>query len=135
MAGSVDLVWPGGENAFRLGIGELQALQTTTGMGPEHLLGLLQVGSWKVEQLEAILRNGLIGGGMEKAEATRLIRQTFSRGFGVALFKPACIQIMQAALYGPEDDPVGESSAVLETVPPDLITDDGVSAASTDLAP
>lgn len=118
MTAPLVMVWPGGEHAFRLGLGEIEGLQSATDCGPEHLLGLLQIGAWKTAHIEPILKFGLIGGGMSAVDAQRLVRATVDRGFGWAHYKPACINILQAALYGPEDDPVGESLAAPATVPP-----------------
>lgn len=129
MTQPIDIEWPGGTHAFRLRLGEIEAVQTATGCGPEFLLSAFRLGAWKADWLEAILKFGLVGGGVDRPEAVRIVRATLDRGFGLALYKPACIAILEAALYGPEDDPVGKSGAP-ETGAPDAKTGAGNSPAS-----
>lgn len=128
---ALDIQWPGGEHAFRLRLGEIEAVQSATACGPEFLLNAFRIGAWKVDHVEAVLKFGLVGGGMERPEAVRIVRATIDRGFGLALYKPACMAILEAALYGPEDDPVGKSEAPA-TGASDETTDAGNSAVSTD---
>lgn len=131
---AIDIEWPGGENAFRLRLGEIEAVQSATACGPEFLLNAFRIGAWKADHIEAVLKFGLIGGGMDRPEATRLVRATLDRGFGLALYKPACMAILEAALFGPEDDPVGKSEAPA-TGANDAITGDGNSAGSSGSVP
>ncbi|MCV2877612.1 gene transfer agent family protein [Sedimentimonas flavescens] len=127
---ALEIEWPGGEHAFRLRLGEIEAVQESTGCGPEFLLNAFRIGAWKVAHAEEVLKFGLVGGGMPRDEAKRLIRATFDRGFGIAHYKPACMMILEAALFGPEDDPVGKPEAPV-TEPSETRTDAGSSAAST----
>jgi len=111
MTQPLDIQWPGGVHAFRLRLGEIEAIQSATQCGPEFLLNGFRVGAWHAGHVEAVLKFGLIGGGMARSDAASLVRATIDRGFGLALYKPACLEILTAALYGPEDDPVGKSAA------------------------
>lgn len=125
--------WPGGEHAFRLGIAELRALQQTTDCGPEHLANRISLGQWHVDDLREVLRNGLIGGGMAHVEAVQLVDRVFEPPF--ARFKGPAIEVLGfGCLYGPEDDPVGETMPVTPT-PAHEQTENGSSAPITPLAP
>jgi Phage tail tube protein, GTA-gp10 len=89
----IELNWAGGEHTFALRIGELQALQDATGEGPgaslHRLYQSLQVtpmfGGWKVADVTDTVRLGLIGGGMERTKAAKLVREAIERAGIVAL--------------------------------------------------
>lgn len=131
MAAPISITWPGGEHAFRLGIGQLDALQSVTGQGPEELLLNLRAGRWSQAHLESVIRLGLIGGGMADVAAKQVTRATFDRGFGLMHYKPACMMVMEAALFGPEDDPVGKSQAPAAEIKVELPPESGVSPSDT----
>lgn len=103
-----DLTWRGGRHPFRLGIGELRALQHATDAGPAHVLARLQSGEWLVDDVTETIRLGLTGGGMDRAEATRLVDVHVEDRLGSHVMLATAI--IAAALYGVEDDPVGEVS-------------------------
>ena len=125
------IVWPGGEHSFRLGLAELQGLQQATDCGPEWLLMRLRSGQWLPEDPPEVLRWGLIGGGMDPAEAKKLAFGTFDRSPG-ASFKVPAMAVLMAWLYGPADDPVGKPSPAGETTPTAESEASGSSAPSTD---
>lgn len=106
--------WPGGEHAFKLGIGDARVIQQKTDCGPEYLLARLSAGQWLVDDMPEILRNGLIGAGMTHVEALKLVQRAFEHYPPVA-FKPAALEVMGAYLYGDPDDPVGEPLPVNPT--------------------
>lgn len=132
MSASVVIRWPGGEHAFRLGIAELRALQQTTDCGPEHLANRISLGQWRVDDLREVLRNGLIGGGMAHVDAVRLIDRALAPPF--IRFKAPALAVLGDCLYGPEDDPVGETMPVTPT-PAHEQTENGSSAPITPSAP
>lgn len=101
------LTWPGGEDAFGLGLGHLRALQTELKTAPEDLLRRFMLGSYYVDDILAVLRQGLIGGGMAPEVAKAKVLQ-LAETYPLGRFRPLCERIMQAALYGDEGDPVGE---------------------------
>lgn len=132
MQGQIELVWPGGEHAFRLRIGELQALQDKCDAGPELILQRIRLGAWQVNDLFETLRFGLIGGGMDRDEARNLVRNVCDRTPWMDLKTPA-VEVLAAALIGVPDDPAGESSlAGVTTQTATEETDAGSSATSTD---
>lgn len=126
----IELVWPGGEHTFDLRIGELQALQDACDAGPEFILNRILAGQWRYADLFDTIRLGLIGGGMERAEASKVARNAFERSPLVS-FKLTASSILGQALYGVEDDPVGKDAPVTPT-PEAEKTADGSSAPSTD---
>jgi len=122
--------WPGGEHAFRLGIGELRAIQQLTDCGPEFLMHRIAAGQWRVDDLRETIRNGLIGGGMAHVEALKLVDRTFSTTSAAVAFKGPAQEILAAYLYGPPDDPVGEDMPG-EPTPANETTASGSSAPIT----
>ena len=127
----VVLQWPGGEHAFRLGLSELETIQQKTDCGPEFLAHRIKSMQWKVDDLREIMRNGLIGGGMDHVQALRLIEQADATATGISLKVPA-LEVMLAYLYGPADDPVGEPSPAGDQTPQSQKTGDGDSASITE---
>lgn len=123
-----DVAWPGGDHPFRLGLGELRAVQDKCDAGPELILQRIRMGIWKVDDLFEVLRFGLIGGGMDRSAATKLVQDTFDRT-PLLEFKVPALAILAFALIQPEDDPVGEPSPAGETTPSG--TESGSSLATT----
>ena len=125
------IVWPGGEHPFRLALAQLEGLQQKTDCGPEWLAMKLRSGQWTATEVFETLRWGLIGGGMGDAAAKKAVTDAFDR-HPVGAFKVPALAVMMAALYGPQDDPVGKPSLAGETTPNSEIADAGSSASSTD---
>lgn len=115
MAHIVELTWAGGEHAFGLAIGGLRAIQDATGRGPMTVYRALGDGTWLVDDILAVLRHGLAGGGMEAREAKELVHRVADSTPLMSLAPIAHI-IIAAALVGDVDDPVGEAAG--ETEPP-----------------
>lgn len=98
------LNWAGGENAFALRIGELQALQDITREGPgaslhrlyESLQGNPMTGSWKIADVVDVVRLGLIGAGVERMEAAKMVREAIDRQGITALVTTACEILLNA---------------------------------------
>ena len=130
MQGLVELNWPGGEHAFRLRLGELQALQEKCDAGPEMVLQRIRLGVWQVNDLFETLRLGLIGGGMDRDAARKLVVDTFERT-PLMEFKTPAIEALAAALIGVPDDPAGEPSPAGDPTPTTDATGAGSSAPST----
>lgn len=131
MARGLDLTWAGGEHTFLLTIDLLRALQDKCDAGPAHVLNRLATGRWTVDDVIQPIRLGLEGGGMEKEEARRLVRRHVEDE-PLALSVMTAQAVLAAALYGAEDDPVGESAAGEGTQAPNLSrAESGGSPAST----
>ncbi|MFC3568410.1 gene transfer agent family protein [Paracoccus simplex] len=99
--------WAGGEHAVRLGIAEAEVIQQNTDCGPEFLLSRISLGQWELPHLMEVIRNGLIGGGMDEIEAKRLVDRVAAQQPWIVLKNPA-MEILSLALYGPPEDPLGE---------------------------
>lgn len=107
----ITLEWAGGEHVFRLRIGELRRLQEETGVGPLEQLARLKSGSWRVDDVVAPIRYGLIGGGdVTEAEARRLVR-SFVEDAPLARSASLAAAILNAALVGAPDERVGKPVA------------------------
>lgn len=103
------IVWVGGEHDFALDIGGLRAVQDACNAGPQELVSRLVTGTWRVDDPLQIIRHGLIGGGMMKPEAARLV-ENMANAHGLLRLVPTAQLIISAALVGVPDDPVGQSS-------------------------
>lgn len=109
------LVWTGGEHPFALSMGEIEALQQATGFGPHRLLTRMVERDWMVGEIKHTIRLGLIGGGMAQKDAGPIVARLFDE-HPLFEFLPLATMILQHALSGPEDDPVGKPRGV-ETPP------------------
>jgi len=107
---AVDLTWAGGEHPFLLRIAELRALQDKCDAGPAHVLGRLASGHWRVDDVISTIRLGLEGGGMDKADARRLVER-FCEAEPLTASVLTAHAVLAASLYGTEDDPVGEAQS------------------------
>ncbi|AZN72011.1 gene transfer agent family protein [Georhizobium profundi] len=107
---TVELTWADGDYTFRLGWGELVRLQEACDAGPYFVLGRLQDGTWRMQDISETLRLGLIGGGKAPADATKLVKAwvqdrppmenlAFAQG------------VLGAALMGSSDETPGEIGA------------------------
>lgn len=105
-----NLTWPGGEHDFLLGIGQIRALQDKCDAGPGFILERLRTGRFWLDDAMQTIRLGLIGAGMDKDEARKLVDRFFGERPLAEFVLPAQL-ILSAAIYGVEDDPVGELPA------------------------
>ena len=100
-------------HVFCLRIEELMELQEKTDVGSGMLLMRLAANQWRVEDIPAVIRLGLVGGGMDATAAARLARthaeqKTFDWG-GPDGLGILAVKILAAALNGAPDEPVGKS--------------------------
>lgn len=116
----VKLNWPCGEDDFLLRIGELEALDDLTDAGVMDLRyrlsqgvqrGSLAYSPVRVREVIATVRLGLIGAGMDRAQAERKARQAFTEG-DAAEMNLLAFTIISNSLKGKDHDPVGEDQAV-----------------------
>ena len=121
--------WAGGEHDFALPIGMLRALQDKCDAGPPLVLQRLVTNAWRVDDVIQPIRLGLEGGGMGKDEARKLVKQHVEDE-PLSLSVLTAQAVLTAALYGAEDDPVGEPLAGEETETRSP-ADDGDSPGST----
>lgn len=105
-SGSISFPWGDGEHTFKLGLKEWRELQAKTDAGPLELLERVQQNKWRVDDLRETIRLGLIGGGMEPTDATKLLGGYFDDTDRTPLVKqqrPAAL-ILMASLVGPVED-------------------------------
>ena len=125
----LDLTWVGGEHSFALGLGNLRAIQQHCDAGPNEIYMRLTDGRWRIDDLFEVLRQGLIGGGMDNSAASKLITDMMSR-HPLLEFTTTARAVLAVALVGPEDDKVGKPEGA-ETTPPE----NGDSQRSTETEP
>lgn len=123
-----DITWAGGEHPFDLKIEHLRALQDRCDAGPEWILARLSNKQWHVNDVVDTIRLGLEGGGMEKAEARKLVaRYVEDRPLTLSVLTAQAVLML--ALYGDPDDQPGEADAGTEK--PTRTRDQEASGAST----
>lgn len=113
------MIWDGGEHPFRLGIGELRALQQATGVGPLFLMGRIVGSQWLVDDIIETIRLGLIGGkSVTELEAKRLVDKVFCGEDSSPIYKHSLLatRILRDAVMGEPDDPVGDTDDEGESI-------------------
>ena len=106
----IDLDWADGTYSFRLGWGELAKLQEACDAGPLVVLERLAGGTWRVEDISATIRLGLVGGGMEPATALKMVR-AYVEARPPAESLLAAQAILSVACYGAPEEDVGNPEA------------------------
>lgn len=101
------LTWVGGEHRFRLRLGELRALQDIANAGPDRVLRRIVSGDWRVDDLLATVRLGLIGAGLDEGEAKRLVL-AMAEQHPLLHFQHVAQMVLMDAITGIEDDPLAE---------------------------
>lgn len=134
--GEIRLPFGAEERVFRLGIRQWEAIEAKCDAGPPELLGRLRplvnalqmklglrqimasnlMGTWRIHDVREPILQGLIGGGMGSTEAGVLVRAMFDERLSLE-FAPTAYLILEAAWFGPEDDPPGESMATSGATP------------------
>lgn len=131
-AAEVRLDFAGEERLFRLGIGQLRALDEACDCGPMELLTRFSSGSWRINDLRQTLFEGLKGGGLADGEATKLIRATIDVG-PLQQYVPLAYSVALAAVVGVEGEDLGEPKGEEQTSPSP--EESSASPASTEPAP
>ncbi|WP_421565749.1 gene transfer agent family protein [Ochrobactrum sp. EDr1-4] len=109
---SIELTWADDDYTFRLGWSELEALQEACDAGPWVILERLHNKQCRSGEIADVIRQGLIGGGLKPPEATKLVqRYVKERVSDLAENLLFAIAILQTALQGAPDEPVGEQEA------------------------
>lgn len=104
------LVWPGGEHAFRLSIGELRAIEQRSDAGCAVVLLRLLGQAWKIDDVIGPIRLGLIGGGMAEKDAQRAVEAALEVASPYALAVTAADIIRRFIMWDGDDQP-GEAGA------------------------
>lgn len=110
MRGAEEIVWAGGEHAFRLGIGELRAIEQKCDAGCAVVLMRLLSTSWKIDDVVQPIRLGLIGGGMPEREAQKEVDRALTLASPYAIAVTAAEVIRRFVMWETPDQP-GEPEA------------------------
>lgn len=106
----IEMEWADGTYPFCLPLAQLEELQSHCDAGPMVIADRLQHGRWKTQDVYQTIRLGLIGGGMAPVDALRLCKLYITdRPWGESAL-PA-LAVINAALFGKPDEPVGKSRA------------------------
>lgn len=106
----ITLDWADGTYPFALKWGQLIELQEKCDAGPAFILSQLMDGTWRVEQINSILRLGLIGAGMEPIPALKLVR-TYVEGRPPLENLGHAQAVLAAAVMGAPDEEPGKPEA------------------------
>lgn len=106
----IELTFADGDYSFRMGWGELAELQEKCDAGPHVVYSRLGDGSWKIEDISHTIRLGLIGGGLTPVDALKVVRKYVEARPPLESLLTAQA-VLLAALYGVEEEQVGESVA------------------------
>lgn len=118
MRGAQTIVWAGGEHSFRLGIGELRAIEQASDAGVSVVFMRLIGQQWKIDDVLSPIRLGLIGAGMSESDARTTIERATSLESPYALAVTAADVLRRFIMWGQEDAP-GEPDAGTESpLPP-----------------
>ena len=95
------------------GLFSLTGIAAAENAGPAVVLARLSLGQWQLEDVTETIRLGLVGGGMESAQAARLVRvnveqKPFDLGGENGLVILA-VKILAAATHGVDDEPAGKA--------------------------
>lgn len=111
MRSAEEIVWAGGEHRFRLGIGELRAIEQASDAGVSVVLLRLLGQQWKVDDVLGPIRLGLIGGGMKDIEAKQVIDRVSGTNSLYELSTTAADLLRRFIMWAPEGDAPGEPMA------------------------
>lgn len=114
MRAAEEIVWAGGEHSFRLGIGELRAIEQACDAGVSVVLFRLLGSQWKVDDVVSPIRLGLVGGGMAEIEAKKLVGKITGETSLYELSVTAA-DILRRFIMWDDGDAPGEQKAGKET--------------------
>ncbi|SDN84709.1 gene transfer agent family protein [Ensifer sp. YR511] len=114
MRGSEEIVWAGGEHHFRLGIGELRAIEGKCEAGCAVILMRLLSSAWKIDDVIQPLRLGLIGGGMHEREAQKELDRALTLASPYALAVTAADVLRRFIMWETPDQPGGDQQGEAE---------------------
>lgn len=104
---SVELEFGGATRVLRTPYHAWEKIQDRCDAGPEELLRRYVTGTWRVDDVREVWRQGLIfGGPMDVAAADKLLRTEFD-DLPMLQFVPGAQAIVMAFLVGAPDDPPG----------------------------
>lgn len=111
--GEVSAPFAGEERLFRLRLGELRQLQEMCGdVGPGTIIGRLRATGpvwqrpWLVDDVRGPILLGLVGAGMDRQKATRLVVKWLDEPQDWAAHTSLASVVILAAITGPKDEPI-----------------------------
>lgn len=118
MAQPAMIKWQGGEHAFLLRIGELRAIDDRVQDGAMAAMTRLRLIKYRFDDVYEVVRQGLIGGGMDLREAGRLVERIEAQ-HGIGTMAPLATEILFRAFHRREDDDeAGEPNRLTESPTP-----------------
>lgn len=121
---TIVMPWADGEYKFCLRLGEIRELQDKCKAGFMDIMMHLREGHWWIDEPREVIRLGLIGGGMQPAQALVLVTRYVDGRPRLESIIPA-FKIIAAAMQGVEQDQPGK-----ETVEEPQMTDGSASPQS-----
>jgi len=110
--GTIEMTWADGDRVFNVArIALLLELEEKCGAGLATVYGRLVGKAWTVNDVRETIRLGLIGGGLAPAAALALVKRYVDDGpqrIGLIENAMTALAIVQAAMLGVRDDPVGK---------------------------
>lgn len=103
--GTITAEWGDGEYPFRLGIGELREIERKTSAGILELYDKIVNRKWRLDDLREVIRNGLIGGGMQPKEANALVKRYVDERPLMESVPVADAMLLYALIGPPRDEP------------------------------
>jgi hypothetical protein len=110
MRSSETINWPGGEHEFRLGIGELRAIEQRSNAGCAVVMMRLIGQQWHIDDVVAPIRLGLIGAGMPERDAQKAVEAALDVASPYALAITAA-EVLRRFIMWETDDQPGEPEA------------------------
>lgn len=110
--GSITLTWADGDYVFRLGWSELAKLQEACDAGPYVILNRLVDGAWRVADISATIRLGLVGGGMPPTDALKKVREYVEDRPPIESLMVAQAVLSAAIVGAPDEDGSKKKEAV-----------------------
>lgn len=102
---------------FRLGWGQLIALQEARDAGPFVLLSRLGDGTWRTDDVAATLVLGLVGAGRTHGEAIAVVEGWLSAEARLPTENASlAYAVLSAGLIGAPDEPLGKATAADQKV-------------------
>lgn len=117
------IAWPAGEHSFRLGIGQLRAIEQRCDAGVAVILMRLLGQAWKIDDVVQPIRLGLIGAGMSEHDAQKAIDAALdtTSPYGLAV---TAAEVLRRFVMWEGDDRPGEAQAGEATSPTRSQTDE-----------
>lgn len=107
------IVWRGGEHPFRLGIGELRAIEKRCDAGCFVILTRLLSSQCYIDDVVSPIRLGLVGAGMSEKDAQALMDKVQDEANPYTLTVTAADIMRRFLMWDDEEDkpPLGEAVA------------------------